>query len=40
MDPQLQQIIDKIVAYIDPVKIILFGLRADGDSQTNSDYER
>ena len=39
MDSQLQQIIDKIVAYIDPVKIFLFGSRARGDSRNDSDYD-
>lgn len=39
MDSQLQQIIDKIVAYIDPVKIYLFGSRARGDSRNDSDYD-
>ena len=39
MDSQLQQIIDKIVAYIDPVKIYLFGSRARGDSRDSSDYD-
>ena len=39
MDSQLQQIIDKIVACIDPVKIYLFGSRAKGDSRDDSDYD-
>ena len=39
MDFQLQQIIDKIVACIDPVKIYLFGSRARGDSSDDSDYD-
>ncbi len=39
MDKQLQQIINKIVAYIDPAKIYLFGSRARGDSRNDSDYD-
>ncbi len=39
MDEQLKEIIDKIVAYIDPVKIFLFGSRARGDSRNDSDYD-
>ncbi|MDP8238966.1 MAG: nucleotidyltransferase domain-containing protein [Candidatus Hatepunaea meridiana] len=39
MDKQLQQIIDKIVAYVDPVKIYLFGSRVRGDSREDSDYD-
>ncbi|NQT35119.1 nucleotidyltransferase domain-containing protein [bacterium] len=39
MDKQLKEIIDKIVAYIDPVKIFLFGSRTRGDSRNDSDYD-
>ena len=39
MDEQLQQIIDKIVAYIDPVRIYLFGSRARDNSRNDSDYD-
>ena len=39
MDEQLQQIIDKIVACIDPVRIYLFGSRARDNSRNDSDYD-
>ncbi|MCF7809857.1 nucleotidyltransferase domain-containing protein [bacterium] len=39
MDTQLQQIIDRIVSYINPVKIYLFGSRARGDCRIDSDYD-
>jgi len=39
MDPQLERIIEKIVKFINPVKIILFGSRARGDARPDSDYD-
>jgi len=39
MDTQLKEIIDKIVVYIDPIKIILFGSRAHNDNRNDSDYD-
>ncbi|MDP8237568.1 MAG: nucleotidyltransferase domain-containing protein [Candidatus Hatepunaea meridiana] len=39
MDPQLAEIVKKITAYINPVKIFLFGSRARGDARLDSDYD-
>jgi len=39
MDIQLKEIVDKIVAHVDPVKIFLFGSRARGDARPDSDYD-
>ncbi|NQS99290.1 MAG: nucleotidyltransferase domain-containing protein [candidate division Zixibacteria bacterium] len=38
-DKRLPDIIDKIISYIDPVKIILFGSRAGEDAKDDSDYD-
>ena len=38
-DSRLSDIINLIVSYIDPVKIILFGSRAKGETQPDSDYD-
>ncbi len=39
MDTQLKEIVEKIAAAIDPVKIFLFGSRARGDAEPDSDYD-
>jgi len=39
LDPQLNEIIQKIAGYIKPVKIYLFGSRARGDAGPESDYD-
>ena len=36
---RLPDIIDKIISYIDPVKIILFGSRAGENAEGDSDYD-
>lgn len=38
-DPILQEIVRRIVAAVDPDKIILFGSRARGDARPDSDYD-
>jgi predicted nucleotidyltransferase len=38
-DPILQEIVRRIVAAVDPDKIILFGSRARGDAKPDSDYD-
>ena len=39
LDPQLNEIVQKIADYINPVKIYLFGSRARGDAGQESDYD-
>ncbi len=39
MDEQLNEIVRKIVDYIDPIKIILFGSRTNEDHRADSDYD-
>lgn len=39
MDARLKEIIEIIVAYLDPVKIILFGSRVRGVSHDDADYD-
>ncbi len=38
-DPALAPLIDKLVAFYNPRAIYLFGSRARGDAQTESDYD-
>ncbi len=38
-DPKLTEIVEKIVAAVQPTKIYLFGSRARGDNQPDSDYD-
>ena len=38
-DPVLREIIERLVAVLNPLRIYLFGSRARGDSGPNSDYD-
>ena len=38
-DPKLTEIVNKIVAAVKPTKIYLFGSRARGEAQKDSDYD-
>lgn len=39
MDEQLKEIVDKIVDFLHPTRIYLFGSRARGDHRPDSDYD-